>query len=176
MRRAVVLILLFFVAGCAAGPDPAGTDVIAPGYSTGGGEWNSGGGITAVARIFGRDGRTIVCGAWMADQQSALSVRYNEDVVAAASLFAGDTRIIRNFGFMRRLPYADNLTGQLANCVFPGLPWTEQLSDAPVRMRFPRQSFGGGFGGGFGVGFGGVGLGSGGRVTFRETPRPDPVR
>ena len=108
----------------------------------------------------------------MTDRQSVLSILYNEDVVAAASIFAGDTRIASNLGFMRRLPYEDNLTGQQANCVFSDLPWTDQLSGAPVRMRFPRMSFGGDFGGGFG----GVGIGSGDRVTFREGPRPNPVR
>ena len=176
MSRTVVLIFLFFATGCGLRLEPAGTDAIAPGYMTGGGEWDSGGGITAVARIFGRDGRTIVCGAWMTDRQSVLSILYNEDIVAAASIFGGDTRIASNLGFMRRLPYEDNLTGQQANCVFSNLPWTEQLSGAPVRMRFPRLSFGGDFGAGLGIGFGGVGIGSGDRVTFRERPRPDPVR
>jgi hypothetical protein len=160
MIRAVALIFLFFATGCGLRLEPAGTDAIAPGYVTGGGEWDSGGGVTAVARVFGRGGRTIVCGAWMTDRQSVLSILYNEDVVAAASIFAGDTR----------------MTGQQANCVFSNLPWTEQLSGAPVRMRFPRLSFGGDFGAGLGIGFGGVGIGSGDRVTFRERPRPDPVR
>ena len=78
-----------------------------------------------------------------------------------------------DLGGMLRLPYENNLTGQQANCVLSNLPWTEQLSGAPVRMRFPRLSFGGGFGAGLGVG---VGIGSGDRVIFREGPRPDPVR
>jgi hypothetical protein len=69
MSRAVALIFLFFATGCGLRLEPAGTDAIAPGYVTGGGEWDSGGGVTAVARVFGRGGRTIVCGAWMTDNQ-----------------------------------------------------------------------------------------------------------
>jgi hypothetical protein len=76
---------------------------------------------------------------------------------------------------MQQLPYADNLMGRQATCVFSDLPWTEQLLSSPVRMRFPRLSFGGNDGTGYGIGFGGIGIGSGDRVTFRESRRPDPI-
>jgi hypothetical protein len=69
MSRTIVLIFLFFVAGCGLQLEPAGTDTIGPGYTTGGGNWSSGGGITAVAKTFGRGGRTVLCGAWMTDRQ-----------------------------------------------------------------------------------------------------------
>ena len=176
MKDALLLLALALLIGCAPRLEPAGTDTIAPGYAVGGGEWDSGGGITAVARIFEQDGQTIVCGAWMTDRQSALSTLYNEDIVAAGSIFAGRIQIAQNLWFMRRLPYSQSLSGEPANCAYSGLRWTAALSTAPVRIRFPRLSFGGGSIGGLGVGGVGVGPGSGDRVTFREGPRPHPIR
>ncbi|MDH3668173.1 MAG: hypothetical protein OEN23_14690 [Paracoccaceae bacterium] len=176
MKHALLLLAVALLAGCAPGLEPAGTDTIAPGYAVGGGEWDSGGGITAVARIFERDGQTIVCGAWMTDRQSALSTLYNEDIIAAGSIFAGRVPIAHNLWFMRRLPYSENLSGQPANCAYAGLRWTAALSTAPVRIRFPRLSFGGRTIGGFGVGSVSVGPGTGDRVTFKEGPRPHPFR
>jgi len=171
MIRTVALVIVSLVTGCGPALQPTGTDSISPTYTTGGGEWDSGGGITAVARIFGRDGGTVICGAWMTDQQSVLSINYNEDVMAAASVFAGNSRLVSNLSFMQRLPYSEDLTGQQANCVSSEHPWTDQLSGAPVALRFPRMSFGGDFGVGVGLG-----IGSGDRVTFRETPRATPFR
>ncbi|NIP76308.1 MAG: hypothetical protein GTN90_10125 [Xanthomonadales bacterium] len=95
MMRIAMLLALALLAACAPRLEPAGTDTIAPGYAVGGGDWDSGGGITAVARIFERDGRTVVCGAWMTDRQSALSVLYNEDIIAAGSISAGAVPIAR---------------------------------------------------------------------------------
>lgn len=172
MRLITLFAATAFLAGCMLAPDPAGTDRIAPGYASGGGEWSSGGGITAVARVFEREGRTIVCGAWMMDQQSALSVNYNEDVMAVASVFAGGARVSGNLSFMRRLEWRDNLTGAQANCVVSSVPWQQGMAETPVLLRFPRISFGdraGSIGGRFG-------LFSGDTVTFREGPRPNPVK
>lgn len=178
--RAILFAGAFALAACAAQREDAGGDTIAPGYSpayaVGGGEWDSGGGITAVARIFERDGRTVVCGAWMTDRQSAVSVLYNEDVVAAGSIYSGRIPVARNLSFMRRLPWTPNLTGQRASCVQAGIRWTEGQAQAPLRIRFPRLSFGGGFFGGVGAGSVRVGPGTGDRVTFREGPRPNPIR
>jgi len=167
------------LAGCAAVPQQTGSDMIGPGYAVGGGEWSSGGGITAVARVFGEDGQTIVCGAWMTDKQSALSAYYNEDVMQGAAVFAGDTRVIRNLIFMPRVPYQENLTGTPAGCTVSDVPWSPALAQVPTRLRFPRMTFSGGSGIGIGVGIGIGGIGggfSGDTVSFRETPRPNPLR
>lgn len=180
MIRSILFAGAFTVAACAVQREDAGGDTIAPGYSpayaVGGGEWSSGGGITAVARIFERDGSTIVCGAWMTDRQSAVSVLYNEDIIAAGSIYSGRVPVARNLSFMRRLPWTRDLTGQQASCVQAGIRWTERQAQAPLHIRFPRLSFGGGFFGGVGAGSVSVGPGTGDRVTFREGPRPNPIR
>jgi hypothetical protein len=57
--------------------------------------------------------------------------------------------------------------------VATGRPWSPALAEAPLRIRLPRMTVGDGRGG---IGIGGVGPGSGERTTFRQTPRPDPLR
>ena len=175
MNRAIIVSSLTLLFGCAApaGP-PAGADRIAPGYVSGGGDWSSGGGITAVARAFGRDGRTVVCGAWMTDRQSVISFNSNDSVMAVASVSAGDTRLVSNLLFMSRLEYSDDITGQSANCVYSTEPWTERLAASQVNLRFPRLSADSS-----GVVRPSLGIGlfaPGDVATFRQGPRPDPVR
>ncbi len=66
--------------GCAT-VTSVGTDPIDPRYSIGGGQWNSGGGITIAARAFERNGVTVICGAWAMDSQSVRTRDYNDDVL-----------------------------------------------------------------------------------------------
>lgn len=158
------------LAACDTRSVTIGGDVVGPQYTVGGGEWSSGGGITAVAHVVDRAGRAAVCGAWMTDQQSALSSQYNEDVMQAAAVFAGRTRLVSNLSFMQRVQWRQDLTGQSANCVETGYPYSADLVAQPLALRFPRLSFGGGRG----VGTVGIGLLSGDSVSFRESPRPRP--
>lgn len=170
--RLALLAILPILSACVAAVEPAGSDRIGPSYTSGGGTWSSGGGITAVARVVERDGRTALCGVWMTDRQSALSFNRNEDVMAAASVFVGPERVMSNLHFMRRAEYTDDLTGQAAPCALSSLPWRAGFADAPVALRFPRLTFGdrgSSVAGGFGV-F------SGDTITFRQTPRPRPIR
>jgi hypothetical protein len=126
--------------GCATLPS-VGTEPIDPRYSVGGGEWNSGGGITVVARAFERDGATVICGAWTMHQQSGLTSELNYDVLEAGSVFLGRDRAVQNLSFMRRVPYSDNIAGEQANCVATGLLWKADYATAPARVRLPRMAF-----------------------------------
>ncbi len=170
--RAIAVVCLLILASCAERPAPAGTDTIGPGYAVGGGEWSSGGGITAVANVVERDGRAAVCGVWMTDQQSALSSNYNEDVIYTGAVYAGPTHLISNLAFMPRLAWRERLTGQAANCVLTGVPWSNDLGARRVHLRFPRLTFGDRSG----IGRTSIGPFSGSTTTFREGPRPDPTR
>jgi hypothetical protein len=137
-----------------------GTDIIGPGYVTGGGEWNSGGGITIVV---------VVCGAWATDRQSVLSVNQNRDVMEAGSVYIGRTRIVHNLAFMARIPYSDNITGSQANCVASAVPWRKEFAETGPRTRIPRMAFG--------AEGGDEDSGGGGDILrFRETERPDIIR
>ena len=140
-----------------------GTDTIGPGYTLGGGEWDSGGGITTATRVFERDGVTVVCGAWTTDRQSVLSIRNNDDVIEAASLYAGSTRLVRDLGFMSRIRYSQNISAAQANCVASGKPWQPEFAATAPRIRFPLLAFR---------------LSSGSRqtITFRMSARPDIIR
>jgi len=157
------------VAGGCAQHTSVGTEPVGPGYVTGGGKWNSGGGVTAVVRIFGRGGVTVVCGAWTTDQQSVLSINQNDDAIETGSVYAGSTRLVMNLAFMPWVPYAENISGAPANCVASTVPWREEFAEQGPRLRFPRLTFPGG--GGDENGGGG-----GSPLVFRQTVRPDIVR
>ncbi len=128
------------LAGCAT-VTPVGTDPIDLRYSVGGGQWNSGRGITVVARAFERNGVAVICGAWTIDSQSGLTRDYNDDVLEAGSVFLDGDRAVQNLSFMRRVPYSDNIAGEQANCVATGLPWKADYDAAPARIRMPRMAF-----------------------------------
>ena len=165
MRRFLTcsaLALGLSVAAC-TGSTPAGTDVIGPGYTAGGGEWDSGGGITIAVRVYEREGATVICGAWTTDQQSALSSELNENVIEAASIFAGSRRVAQNLRFMSRIRYSQNISGAQANCVASGKPWQPEFAMAAPRIRIPQLIFR-------------LDSSSGQRVTFRMSARPDIIR
>jgi len=136
----LALILAGVMSAC-SGQARVGTETIDSRYATGGGEWSRGGGITAVARVFEKGGATVVCGAWATDRQSALTIELNDDVIAAASVFAGDTRLVQNLGFMARTAYSENISGAQANCVASTEPWREDFASTALRIRFPRMEF-----------------------------------
>lgn len=161
-----LLALGLIAAGCTA-QAPLGTDRVTPGYATGGGEWNTGGGITAVARVFQRDGATVVCGAWATDRQSVLTILLNGDVMEAASVFIDGTQVVLNLGFMQRVADADSITGAQANCVASTVPWRPGFAAAEPVLRFPGMAFPDDDDGG---------IGSGGTVIFRQTARPSIMR
>ena len=77
--------------GCAT-VTSVGTDPIDSRYSVGGGEWNSGGGITIAARAFERNGVTVICGAWTMDRQSVMTSELNDAVLEAGSVFLDGDR------------------------------------------------------------------------------------
>jgi hypothetical protein len=143
------LLVRTVLAACAAGlalvgcatATSVGTDPIDPRYSLGGGQWDSGGGITIVARAFERNGVTVVCGAWTMDRQSVVSSDFNGNVMEAGSVFLDGDRAVQNLSFMRQLPYSDNIAGKQANCVASSLPWNADYATAPARIRMPRMNF-----------------------------------
>ena len=111
------------------------------GYVTGGGEWNGGGGITVVVRIFERGGATVVCGAWTTDIQPVMDMGVNDEVIETGSIYAGGTRLVMNLNFMARVPYANNITGEQAECVASPVPWRAEFADTGPRVRIPRAVF-----------------------------------
>ena len=158
VRCAAVLALV----GCAT-VISVGTDTIDPRYSVGGGEWDSGGGITIAARAFERNGVAVICGAWTMDRQSVLTSELNDDVMEAGSVFLDGDRAVQNLSFMRLVPYSDNIAGEQANCVASGLPWKADYAAAPARVRIPRMAFT-------------LDLRPVNRVVFRETQRAEIIR
>jgi hypothetical protein len=157
-----LLALGLIAAGC-TGQSPLGADRVAPGYAAGGGVWGAGGGITAVVRVFRRDGATVVCGAWATDRQSVLTIHLNEDVMEAASVFIDGTRVAHGLRFMQRVAYVDGIAGAQASCVASTVAWRPGFAAAEPVLRFPRMVFPEDEDGAFG---------GGGTATFRQTARP----
>lgn len=135
-----------------------GPDRLGPGYVTGGGEWNSGGGITVAVRALERNGVTVICGAWTTDRQSALSSYLNENVIEAGSVTLGGKRAVLNLGFMPRVAYGADITGAPARCVASPLPWQAAFDAAAPVVRLPRMRFV-------------IDADSGDTVSFRPGPR-----
>ncbi len=158
VRCAAVLALV----GCTTATS-VGTDPIDPRYSVGGGEWDSGGGITIAARAFERNGVTVICGAWTMDRQSVVTSELNDAVLEAGSVFLDGDRAVQNLSFMRLVRYSDNIAGEQANCVAAGLPWKADYDAAPARVRIPRMAFT-------------LDLRPVNRVVFRETQRAEIIR
>ena len=110
----------------------------------------------------------MVCGAWTTDRQSTASVEYNDDVMEAASVYAGRTRLVQNLRFMTRQRYSGNLSGASAACVASGEPWRAEFAESGPRFGFPTVSVP--------EDIAEDGSGTSGRVTFRQRPRPSIVR
>lgn len=166
LGRAILVTLAVMTAACARYV-VVETATVGPDYVTGGGEWNTGGGITTAVDIYERDGATVVCGAWTTDRQSVLTYNRNKEVMAVASVYAGRTRLVQDLSFMARVPYSRNIAGEQANCVRSSVPWRPEFAETGPRARFPR----------FVDPEMSDELGQGGSmVVFRETPRPDIVR
>lgn len=137
MPRALLILAFVLVAACAR-YESAGFDTVGPGYVVGGGEWNTGGGITAVARVLERDGRVVVCGAWASDRQSAQTLTLNYGAMEAASVYAGGRRLVQDLGFMTEVPGVADLAGASARCVTSPVPWRTEFGTGGLRLRFPR--------------------------------------
>ena len=139
MSRLSLIAVLALLGACTR-YEPAGFETIGPGYSVGGGMWNTGGGITVVARAFERNGATVVCGAWTTDRQSAMTYAYNSDVIQTASVYLAGERLVQNLSFMAQVPYAENISGRQARCVATAEPWRDAFAGAAARPRFPRYA------------------------------------
>ncbi len=159
--KLAVPVLAAIVTACAQGAavEPQSVN---PDYVVGGGEWDSGGGITIAAHAFERNGITVVCGAWTTDQQSAVSATLNENIIEAASIYAGGTRLVQNLNFMPRVRYAENIAGAPANCVASTKHWRAEFATEGARVEIPRMQFI-------------LDDEDNHRVTFRQSARPDIV-
>ena len=139
IRTALALTSAMLLAACAqtvaVNPERVSDD-----YTLGGGQWDTGGGISIVARVVERKGQTVVCGVWTTDQQGAVTANLNERVIETASIFAGDTRLVQNLSFMPRT-YQSGLKGALAGCVAAGEPWQEAFAETGAIIRIPRVKF-----------------------------------
>ncbi len=165
MARSLSILALVLLAACARG-EPAGSERVGPGYTVGGGTWNTGGGITVAVRAFEKNGQTIVCGAWTTDRQSAMTYAYNDDVMQVGSIYLGGKRLVQNLAFMSRVPQTDNISGARASCVASPVAWQPGFAEAEPWVRIPRYT----------VGDKNDDPSGGNPLVFRETARPDIVR
>ncbi len=167
MSRLLPVLAVALLAACARG-EPAGFDTVGPDYVTGGGNWNTGGGISVAVSAFERDGRTLVCGVWTTTRQAGATYAYNRDVMEVGSVYLAGERLVQNLSFMTEARPTDNLAGASAGCVASAVDWRPGLAEAAPRVRFPRFVVGGDDDEDGGT--------SGQTLIFREAPRADIVR
>jgi len=103
-----------------------------------GGSYSTGGGITVAAEARNINGMTALCGVWaVSEQQSALSRNKGRFVVETGAASLGREVIHRGFGFMKKVPRADDYTGQPANCVVTARPWQPGDASKTLSLQFP---------------------------------------
>ena len=164
MLRLLPVLALTLAVACARG-EPAGFDTVGSGYSVGGGQWKTGGGLTVAVRAFERGGRTLVCGAWATDRQAVMTERYNRDVMEVGSIYLDGERLVQNLAFMPRVRRPDDLAGSEARCVTSPVSWRPGFAEAAPRVRFPRYAVSGDDDEDSGA--------TSGPLVFREAARPD---
>jgi hypothetical protein len=159
MARPLIPLALALTLSACAQHASVGPDSLGPGYVTGGGDWTSGGGISVAVRATERNGATVICGAWTTDQQSALSIYLNDDVMEAGAISLGGHTAVRNLGFMQRHAWGTDLTGASANCIASRLAWNASFASAAPQVHLPRMTFV-------------INQDNVDTVTFRPGPRP----
>lgn len=141
IRTALALGLSAFAIAACATAVPVGGESVDSRYVTGGGTWDTGGGITVAVRAFERDGVTVVCGVWTTDRQSTQSIELNRWVVETGAVEIAGDRVLQNLIVFNRIPYSGDITGEPANCVTASKPWKAAYADADPVIRFPRLAF-----------------------------------
>ncbi|MBY8977416.1 hypothetical protein KHP62_16510 [Rhodobacteraceae bacterium NNCM2] len=143
MKPVQSLIPLAFCAACLGEPSVANQATIDPSYLTAGGYWNDGTTITVIAKAVPEGGMLAICGAWMVNQSSALSIGYNERVMGTGVIQLDGGNIVNNLLYMNQLAYAPNVEGKTANCTITGTPWEAGMEER-ISIRLPRQTYGDG--------------------------------
>ena len=139
-RTFLLCMTLAVIAGACTKAAPIASEAVTEDYVLGSGKWDSGGGITIVAKAFDQNGEAVVCGAWATDQQSVITGTLNEEIIGAASVYAGGTRLVQNLKFMNRAPSPTALIVSYANCVSAGRPWQDSYA-TDLHISIPRQRF-----------------------------------
>ena len=140
LRTFMLCMTLAANAGACTKPAPVATEAVTEDYVLGSGKWDSGGGITIVAKAFEQNGEAVVCGAWATDRQSVITVALNDAIMGAASVHAGDTRLVQNLQFMTKASAPSALITSYASCVSSGQSWQDSFA-TDLHISIPRQRF-----------------------------------
>ena len=140
VRTLLLCMALAAIAGACAKAAPIPTEAVTEDYVLGSGKWDTGGGITIVAKAFEQNGETVVCGAWATDQQSIITVALNDAIMGAASVYSGETRLVQNLKFMAKAASPTALIRSYATCVTSRRAWQDSFA-TDLYIRIPRQRF-----------------------------------
>ncbi|MGF1502434.1 MAG: hypothetical protein ACFBSD_11515 [Paracoccaceae bacterium] len=139
IRFATPMVALALLGACAVPNEPAGFAPLGPDAVTGGGLFNTGGGLVVAAEAREIAGKTGVCGAWARSPQSVNSTIYNDDVLATGSIYLGGDRLVQGLDYLPEVPLGPGFAGVEARCVVTARPWTSGDRSSPVEIRLPRQ-------------------------------------
>lgn len=134
VRVISVCCLLAALAACAPASEPVGSEIIDSRYATGGGRFDDGSPIFAVARVHERGGRTVLCAAWTVGRTTAAAKPYIRDASAGIRFSIAGERLAHGVSGFPALAYSGNLSGQSANCVVTNLSWRSEFASAGVTI------------------------------------------
>lgn len=120
----LMLISVLAVAACTSYVGSRSSAVLGTSPALGGGEFSSGGGVTIAADIREKDGRTLLCGAWVQSrEQSVLTKGRARDVLTRGSVALDGTQIAREISFMREVAPTADFSGAAAHCRLIDRAW-----------------------------------------------------
>ncbi|MDF2231409.1 hypothetical protein P2H44_02475 [Albimonas sp. CAU 1670] len=97
--------------------------------------------VGILAKLEERDGRTVLCGAYMEKGDfQLLDFDILAEVLGRTEIYVGEVRLLSDIdGFAGPLPWGENV-GREANCLPTDLPWTPAYADPErLRIEFPEK-------------------------------------
>lgn len=138
---AFVLIAATIISGCAGkGKQSTGTSIDRS-FTVAGYQWKTGGTVYVFLTARESQGRAEVCAARMATKAAVSTYRYNDDALAAASVFVDGDRVLTGLAFSNVLDETNDVLGEPANCRLSSAAWKPSYDGAEVTARIPRQRF-----------------------------------
>ena len=134
--RPAFLFLAAALSACAAAPVAIAPVADGGSYDASHGIWTDGGLVTVHARVIEHNGNAGYCGYWTGEGLTGVSEIYSREVLSAAVIYAGGTRLHQG---LAGLPRSDGPAGSA--CYVTASTWDPALAGARATVRFPTMEF-----------------------------------
>lgn len=127
------------LAACATATQPLPPRTVAPDYVVGGGSFNTGTHVIVAAETFREAGKVGVCAAWAAENVTAMTRPYFDNVLGIGVLQLGGSNILQGFEAFPRAPSRAALAEAPADCVLTGRDWRPEYAGLQPEIEFGRM-------------------------------------